>query len=154
MDILQNLRPNGSRTALFDSIKFCLEKFEKLNQITPHCAAQSLYILTDGDDNFSSSGNKKQYIDYIKKHSKKLNSIIHVIQVGDKNLSSTKDLCDQLDCHFHHFNNGNASQFVNSFLSSSNQYVQNLNQVINALPDACTTPVQPILNKRRVAVME
>ncbi len=154
MNILQKLQPNGSRTALFDSVKFCLKKFEKLNQTTTRCAAQCLYILSDGEDNFSSSGNQKQYIDYIKGRSKKLNIIGHVIQVGDKNLSTTKDLCDQLDYHFHHFNNGNASQFVNSFLLSSNQYAQNLDQVINALPDACTTPIQPIRNKRRVAVLE
>jgi hypothetical protein len=82
LEKLQALRPNGSVTALFDAIKFCLEKFEKLNQIKTPCTAQCLYILTDGVDNFSSSGNQTQFINYVKRCSGKLNIIGHIIQVG------------------------------------------------------------------------
>jgi len=82
-----------------------------------------------------------------------LNIIGHFIQVGDKNLASTKQLSDELGYHFYHFNNGNVPQFVNSFISSTSHYATNLEQNINALPDACTTPVQPVLNQRKIGVL-
>jgi hypothetical protein len=151
--VLQNIRPTGSYTALFDAIKFCLEKFEKVNQITNHCTAQCLYILTDGGDNFSASGNQQHYINYVKGQSRKLNITGHIIQVGDTNLLGTKQLCDEIDYKFYHFNSGNAPQFVNSFVSSTNYNAKDLEGKINALPNPCTAPVRPMSNERKLGVL-
>jgi len=95
---------------------------------------------------------QQHYIDYIRGGSRRLNIVGHIIQVGDKNLLSTKKLCDQIDYNFYHFNNGNAPQFVNSFLSSTQHYAKNLEEAITTLPNACTTPIRPISNKTRVVV--
>lgn len=153
LQALQNLQPNGAYTALFDAIKFCLDKLGKLSEATTRCTAQCLYILTDGGDNFSSSGNRQHYIDFVRGRSRRLNILGHIIQVGDKNLVGTKQLCDDLDYKFYHFNNGNVPQVVNTFLSSTNEYAKDLEKKINALPDACTTPIRPIANQRRVGAL-
>ena len=151
--VLQKLRPNGAHTALFDAIKFCLEKFDKVNQITNRPSVQCLYILTDGGDDFSASGNQRHYIDYVKRKSRALSIIGHVIQVGDTNLPSTKRLCDEIEYKFHHFNGGNAPEFVNSFLSSTNYNSESLRQRVNALPDACTAPIRPISDQRKIGAL-
>lgn len=151
---LDNLRPSGSYTALFDAVKFCLEKFQKLNQIVHRSTAQCLYILTDGGDNFSASGNQQHYINFIKTRSNQLNIIGHIIQVGDTNLLTTKQLCDEINYKFHHFNGGNASQFVNSFISTTDyQAKNNLEETIKALPDACTAPVRPVSQEKKIGIL-
>ncbi|CAF0805795.1 unnamed protein product [Rotaria sordida] len=121
-EILEKLTPTGSPTCLFDAIKFSLEKFEKLNQILNRSTTRSIYILTDGGDNFSSTGNEKHYIKFIKEYSKKLNILGNIILVGDKNIFHTKNLCENIDYQFHHFNSDNILEFVRSFLLSSNLY--------------------------------
>ena len=151
--VLDNLRPTGSHTALFDAVKFCLEKFDKVNQIVCRPTTQRLYILTDGGDNFSASGTQQHYINFIKTRSNQLNIIGHVIQIGDTNLLTTKQLCDEINYNFHHFNSGNAPQFVNSFISTGDyQAKNNLEETVKALPDACTAPVRPIQNEKKIGV--
>ncbi|CAF3946143.1 unnamed protein product [Rotaria sp. Silwood1] len=122
LDILEKLQPNSSNACLFDAMKFSLEKFEKLNQILNRSTTQSIYILTDGSDNFSSSGNQTHYIKYIKERSKKLNIRGNIIQVGVKNLLQTKNFCEDINYQFHHVNSGNTQEFVRSFLLSLNPY--------------------------------
>ncbi|CAF0721068.1 unnamed protein product [Adineta steineri] len=152
--ILQKLQPDGAYTALFDAIKFCLKKFENLNQKINRSTTQCLYILTDGGDNFSASGNQQHYIHYVKEQSQKLNISGHIIQIGDKNLTNTKDVCDKIDYHFHHFNNGNAPEFTKSFLLSPDHYTQTLQQTIDALPMAHTEPIQSNVIGNKIAVYE
>ncbi|CAF3349712.1 unnamed protein product [Rotaria socialis] len=120
LEILEKLQPNGSQTCLFDALKFSLEKFEKLNEILNRSTRQSIYVLSDGADNFNSSGNQKHYIKFIKEYSKKLNIRGNIIQVGDKNLSYTKNLCQDINYQFHHFNSYNTEESINSYLLSSN----------------------------------
>ncbi|CAF1107791.1 unnamed protein product [Rotaria magnacalcarata] len=126
LEILEKLQPNGSQTCLFDALKFSLEKFEKLNEILNRSTRQSIYILTDGADNFNSSGNQKQYIKFIKEYSKKLNILGNIIQVGDRNLFYTKNLCQDINYQFHHFNSYNTQEFMNSYLLLSNIHSNNI----------------------------
>lgn len=151
--VLKKLQPNGVHTALFDAIKFCIDKFERINQITKRQTAQCLYILTDGGDDFSSSGNQRHFIDFVKKKSGELSIIGHVIQVGDTNLPTTKQICDEMNYRFHHFNGGNAPEFVSSFISSTNYDTDNMRQAINALPEACTNPIRPVVNEPKIGVL-
>ncbi|UJR38049.1 hypothetical protein I4U23_030731 [Adineta vaga] len=154
IDMLDELRPNGKHTALFDAIRFGLEKFENLNQITLRSTAQCLYILTDGGDDFSSSGNQQQFINFVKNCTKQLEISGHIIQIGDRNLSSIKQFSDKIDYHFHHFNNGNAREFLNSFLLSSSQSTQNSDEILQALPDPCNESVRSKVIRNRTLVSE
>ena len=102
---------------LFDSIQFCLEKFDKLNQIAYASHKQCLYIVTDGHDDFSSSGNKDHFVNFVKKTTRKLNVDGCIIQIGSRNRLKTKLLCDQLDYKFYSFDSKNAVEFARSFWS-------------------------------------
>ena len=152
-EMLHALRPNGSHTSLFDGIKVCLEKFDKLNQIINHCAPQCLYIVSDGGDNFSASGTQRHYIDYVREQSRKLNITGHIIQVGDTNLLRTKQLSDQIDYRFYHFNSENVPEFVHSFLSSTNYDPRNIEQAMGVLPNPCTEPLRPMTNERKIDLL-
>ncbi|CAF2619723.1 unnamed protein product [Rotaria sp. Silwood2] len=120
LEILEKFQPNALQASLFDAMKFSLEKFEKLNQILISSTRKSIYIVTDGSDDFSSSGNQKHYINYIKERTKKLFILGHIIQVGQKNIAQTKYLCDEINYQYHNFNSLNIQEFIHSFLLSSN----------------------------------
>ena len=113
--ILSTLRPNGSNAGLFDTIKFCLDKFDKLNQMSSTSHKQCLYILTDGHDDFSTSGNQQHFVSFVQKTTRKLNVDGYIIQVGNRNLLTTKLLCDRLDYKFYHFDSTNAYAFARTF---------------------------------------
>ena len=85
-------------------IQYCPKQFEKLNQIILRPTAQCLYILIDGGNNSSPSGNRQQSIDFVKKRTIELEITEYTIQIDDR-----------ID---YHFKSGHSKEFLQSFISA------------------------------------
>jgi hypothetical protein len=86
LDILKTLKCEGKDTALFRSIQYCLDKFEKLSSEFGEAAPpQYLFVLTDGANNVKMNG------------------------ALENDRSKTRSLSDRLKYNFQHFNGGNAT---------------------------------------------
>jgi hypothetical protein len=120
---VQNLKCSGKDTALFDSIDFCMEIFEKIKPIgnTP---MPQLYLLvvTDGGNNFGKK--ESEHAEKLAYRSGELQIHGHMIQVGDTNRKRTRRICDVIKYKFNHFNEGNVKDFTASFSNSIKTEIQ------------------------------
>lgn len=115
---LEELTCEGKDTALFDSIDFCLEKFEQIKSRLGYPVPTSyLFILTDGANNFgrnqSERGAKVFY------RSRELQISGHLIHIGDKNRKTTEGLCDRMKFQYRRFQKGNAQSLADVIRSET-----------------------------------
>jgi uncharacterized protein YegL len=171
LEILQNLTCDGKDTALFDSIDFCLNKFEQLQRILgDEMTMPYLFILTDGGSNFGKK--ESEHATKLLWRSKELHISGHMIQIGDKNRSKTRTICDLIKYKYNHFKGGNVAEFVNSFGSTINTETRDRAartrasrarasraqpvidptiMMINQLPDAPNTPIKVRSKQKELA---
>ena len=136
LKIVQNLKSNGKDTALFDSIDFCMEIFEKIKPIGNNVMPQLyLLIITDGVNNFGKKESEQAEKLAYKSGQLQING--HMIQVGDTNRKKTRRMCDVIKYTFNHFNSGNVKEFTDSFSNSIKT------KILVAAPPA-TVEVPPI----------
>jgi uncharacterized protein YegL len=116
LNLLEKLKPDGNDTALFRAIDACLKHFNKLKEnISAEHLQQYLFILTDGGDNVGLAKTDVGEMNRIKWKMKQLHLSGHIIQIGDKNRNNSRMMSDSIDFQFHHFNGGNAAEFIESF---------------------------------------
>ncbi len=117
LNMLKSLECTGKDTALFDSIDFCLEKIDRLQQILKdEMPISYLFILTDGGSNFGKK--ESEHATRVLWRSKKLHISGHMIQIGNTNRKKTRAICDFIKYQYNYFNEGNVKEFVNSFSNS------------------------------------
>lgn len=158
---LNTLTCDGTQTALFDSIDYCLEKLDQLKLILDNRMSISyLYVITDGGNNFGEKERDKTA--NILWKTKKLHISGHFIQLGQTNRSKTRRICEFIRYKYNQFNGGNTKDFVESFSRSINTETQARNiqnrsqnnteevlQMLNSLPGVPNTPLHD-----RVVVQE
>lgn len=171
LKILQNLTCEGKDTALFDSIDFCLEIFEKLKPTVDNIMPRLyLLILTDGSNNFGKK--ESEHAEKVAYRSGKLQILGHLIQVGNKNRKKTRRICDAIKYKFNHFNSGNVKDFADSFVNSikpeipvegfrarnqasrtteTQSAVDTTALFISQLPDVPTTPIKTASKEKALA---
>jgi hypothetical protein len=102
---LENIKPTGKQTALFDAVKNCLDEFERYQDERPsHNIAFRLIVMTDGGENFSNIENKSDpslsKITEIVQKAKQLQVYCALYSIGG-NAGETKKVCDKMNFIYH-----------------------------------------------------
>ena len=112
---LELAEPVGNKTALFDAINFCLNQFEKLDQIHG-IHPKFFYVLTDGCSNFGTKTTKGIDAKTMRDRTNQLHIAGYVIHVGSREMSQTNEMCDQLDYRYINLHDNSTSETARSLI--------------------------------------
>ena len=136
--ILQLIKPNGEKTALFDALSFAEKMVDDLRvQCKDESLPVHLIVLTDGGNNFGRDPDSSYLATDHKERAKQLHINGYILQIGNTNLNASRRLSEKLNFGFKYIHESNIDEFTKCFsdeLSRENQTLRADPTIIN-LPD-------------------